>query len=113
MTGPHLRLYISAAFIAGVLVTISIDFDYSFLKFRSLPWFHDRSSLGRDADGLVEDRKKENKRKTVSDKDIRDGIEECIGNTPLVRIKSLSRATGCDILAKAEVRLKWLQASIH
>lgn len=32
-----------------------------------------------------------------------DGIEGCIGNTPLIRIKSLSEATGCDILAKAEV----------
>lgn len=32
-----------------------------------------------------------------------DGIEGCIGNTPLLRIKSLSEATGCEILAKAEV----------
>lgn len=31
------------------------------------------------------------------------GIEGCIGNTPLLRIKSLSDATGCDILGKAEV----------
>lgn len=30
------------------------------------------------------------------------GIEGCIGNTPLVRIKSLSDATGCEILGKAE-----------
>lgn len=36
--------------------------------------------------------------------DIRDGIEDCIGNTPLIRIKSLSEATGCEILGKAEVR---------
>lgn len=34
--------------------------------------------------------------------DIRDGIEDAIGNTPLIRIKSLSDATGCDILGKAE-----------
>ncbi|KXS19189.1 pyridoxal phosphate-dependent enzyme, beta subunit, partial [Gonapodya prolifera JEL478] len=33
---------------------------------------------------------------------IADGIEEMIGNTPLVRIRSLSDATGCDILGKAE-----------
>ncbi|EEP76702.1 cysteine synthase 2 [Uncinocarpus reesii 1704] len=33
---------------------------------------------------------------------IADGIEGCIGNTPLLRIKSLSEATGCEILAKAE-----------
>ncbi|KKA26222.1 hypothetical protein TD95_000037 [Thielaviopsis punctulata] len=31
-----------------------------------------------------------------------DGIEGCIGNTPLMRIKSLSEATGRDILAKLE-----------
>lgn len=34
---------------------------------------------------------------------IPDGIEGCIGNTPLFKIKSLSDATGCEILAKAEV----------
>jgi len=35
--------------------------------------------------------------------DIRNGLEECIGNTPLIRIKCLSEATGCEILGKAEV----------
>lgn len=35
---------------------------------------------------------------------IKQGIEGCIGNTPLIRIKSLSDATGCEILAKAEVK---------
>jgi cysteine synthase A len=35
--------------------------------------------------------------------DIRNGLEECIGNTPLIRIKSLSELTGCEILGKAEV----------
>lgn len=34
---------------------------------------------------------------------IKEGIEGCIGNTPLIKIKSLSEYTGCDILAKAEV----------
>lgn len=34
---------------------------------------------------------------------IKEGIEGCIGNTPLIKIKSLSEFTGCDILAKAEV----------
>jgi len=34
---------------------------------------------------------------------IKQGIEGCIGDTPLIRIKSLSDATGCEILAKAEV----------
>jgi cysteine synthase len=35
--------------------------------------------------------------------DIVDGVEGLIGNTKLVRIRSLSVATGCEILAKAEV----------
>jgi len=35
--------------------------------------------------------------------DIVDGVEGLIGSTKLVRIRSLSTATGCDILAKAEV----------
>ncbi len=30
------------------------------------------------------------------------GLEEAIGNTPLIRIQSLSEETGCDILGKAE-----------
>jgi cysteine synthase len=34
---------------------------------------------------------------------IREGIEGCIGDTPLIKIKSLSDYTGCEILAKAEV----------
>ncbi len=33
---------------------------------------------------------------------IRDGLLESIGNTPLIRLKRLSDATGCDILGKAE-----------
>lgn len=36
---------------------------------------------------------------------IKEGIEGCIGNTPLIKIKSLSDYTGCEILAKAEVDL--------
>ncbi|KAJ0571582.1 putative cystathionine beta-synthase [Helianthus annuus] len=32
----------------------------------------------------------------------RNGIVGAIGNTPLIRINSLSDATGCEILAKAE-----------
>ncbi len=33
---------------------------------------------------------------------IRDGIIEAIGNTPLIRLKRASEATGCTILGKAE-----------
>jgi cysteine synthase A len=40
---------------------------------------------------------------TALTEDIVDGIEGLIGSTKLVRIRSLSLATGCEILAKAEV----------
>src|ERR1700676_1898237 len=33
---------------------------------------------------------------------IRDGIAEAIGNTPLIRLKRASEQTGCTILGKAE-----------
>ena len=34
--------------------------------------------------------------------DIRDGFLDSIGNTPLIRLKRASEATGCEILGKAE-----------
>lgn len=40
-------------------------------------------------------------RRSVQD-NIAEGIEGLIGNTPLIKLKSLSDATGCEILAKAE-----------
>ena len=39
------------------------------------------------------------------------GLEGCVGNTPLVRIKSLSAETGCEILGKAEVCLHVFQVT--
>src|SRR5690349_3777685 len=35
-------------------------------------------------------------------RDIRDGLVGAIGNTPLIRLRGPSQATGCDILGKAE-----------
>ncbi len=34
--------------------------------------------------------------------DVRDGFVDAIGNTPLIRLKRASEATGCEILGKAE-----------
>lgn len=45
--------------------------------------------------------------------DIKEGIEGCIGNTPLIKIKSLSEATGCEILAKAEVYNDCVDSSLR
>ena len=33
---------------------------------------------------------------------VRDGVIEAIGNTPLIRLRRVSEATGCEILGKAE-----------
>ena len=34
--------------------------------------------------------------------DIRNGFPEAVGNTPLIRLNRISKATGCEILGKAE-----------
>lgn len=39
---------------------------------------------------------------TAPQDDISVGVEGLIGNTPLIKLKSLSDATGCEVLAKAE-----------
>jgi cysteine synthase A len=33
---------------------------------------------------------------------VRDGFTDCVGNTPLIRLRGLSEETGCEILGKAE-----------
>ncbi|KAJ8656520.1 hypothetical protein O0I10_007843 [Lichtheimia ornata] len=42
------------------------------------------------------------KEKEASARSVVDGVDGLIGNTPLMRIRSLSEATGCTILGKAE-----------
>lgn len=48
------------------------------------------------------------RRRHEPDAMVPDGIEACVGNTPLFRIKSLSEETGCEIWAKAEVNLSFV-----
>ncbi|XP_072981399.1 cysteine synthase 2 [Typha angustifolia] len=69
---------------AAVTAALSIAFSYYLLhnKISKLPWKKARKVS-----------KKSRKRK---------GLVEAIGNTPLIRINSLSDATGCEILGKAE-----------
>lgn len=84
----HSAVYIGTAFIAGVSLA---------LVFREV--LYPRA------------RPEESESKPASDRlvarsgppAIVEGIQGCIGNTPLFRIKSLSDETGCEILAKAEV----------
>ena len=72
---------ITIAFIAGIVVTFSLSELYPGIArriLRRLPFVKDGQEIG-------------------------EGIESCIGNTPLFKIMSLSEYTGCEILAKAEV----------
>ena len=101
----HPYIYIGVAFTTGVLLTVSLRDTYPELKER----------LWKPGKKTSKDAIKTNKshESTISPDSIPsarpgppiivDGIEGCIGNTPLLRIKSLSEATGCEVLAKAEV----------
>lgn len=92
------RVFIGTAFLAGVVLTIGFkDLLYPELEQR-LREYQARCSTqskSHDAGGALTARS--------GPPAIVDGIEGCIGNTPLFRIKSLSDATGCEILGKAEV----------
>ena len=108
------RLYITAAFIAGILVTLGFKDVYPDLERHYRRRRHDGVSKTDSVDLSswvfpgrlkLEDHER---RKTIADaksvqQPIPEGVEGCIGKTPLFKIKSLSEATGCEILAKAEV----------
>jgi cysteine synthase A len=94
----HSRIYIGTAFMAGVVLSIAFkDLFYPELEERIREYrTRHRSAKSRQdtsADPLIA---------RLGPPAIVEGIEGCIGNTPLLRIKSLSDATGCEILGKAE-----------
>ncbi len=106
------KLYAFTAFVAGILLTLGYKDFYPDLEWRF--WRRRRANRTITGAGLndsgrinLEDHEK-NGAVTVQ---IPEGIEACIGNTPLFKIKSLSSETGCDILAKAEVNHRILLAS--
>ena len=100
------KLYATAAFLAGILITLGFKDFYPELELR----FWRRRAANRTLVGAglhdddhidLEDHEKDD-RSVIK---VPEGIEASIGNTPLFKIKSLSEETGCDILAKAEVYL--------
>ncbi|OJZ86407.1 hypothetical protein ASPFODRAFT_60397 [Aspergillus luchuensis CBS 106.47] len=92
------HLYIGTAFVAGVLLTLGFkDLVYPEIE-RRVKDYYQASSQAKTAATTSEDALSARPGPPA----IVEGIEGCIGNTPLFRIKSLSDATGCEILGKAE-----------
>ena len=116
-TSSHQKLYLSLAFTFGVLLTLGFKDFYPDLERRfrrrdaplhEAPTHTRRVALDTDQVSLEDHTDSDDASDLPaanSHEDIVDGIEGCIGNTPLIRLKGLSEATGCEILAKAEVRV--------
>jgi hypothetical protein len=101
MWSIHTRFYTAIAFVAGILVTLGFEDFYPDLE-RRLRRRWDRTRIRA---GTAEGGNQVRLTDTTSQpaRHVIEGVEGCIGNTPLFKIKSLSEETGCDILGKAEV----------
>ncbi|RAL68179.1 hypothetical protein DID88_008886 [Monilinia fructigena] len=106
---------VAVAFIAGVLLTLGFKDLYPDLERRyqrrrgngtgTIASDSTSSDLRPVGPNLPPLKLEDHTRKSIAGLPkpfIPEGIEGCIGNTPLFKIKSLSDATGCTILAKAE-----------
>lgn len=112
------KLTATGGFFAGVLITLTFkdlypDLEHSFQtrlrRFRSsdiphpLPGQSDYVRLedhtGRKLAAVSQDQLDSRRTRELR---IAEGVEGLIGNTPLIKLKALSEATGCEILAKAE-----------
>jgi hypothetical protein len=110
---PDSKYYVAGAFLSGIALTVAYN------RHLSAASSHTKSQdASKQQHKLLSKLSKINDLETLkktlvelesslakgeSGDDIKEGIEGCIGNTPLIRIKSLSEYTGCDILVKAEV----------
>lgn len=130
----HSRIYITTAFFAGVILTLGFKDLYPDLerRFRRRQGFRSKptSVSATAAAGLDEnnndDRSNSDRQIILEDHTqvaerriqqqwgergkhlISEGLEACVGDTPLFRIRSLSEETGREILVKAEVKLNLL-----
>lgn len=105
------KLYAVTAFVAGVLLTLGYKDFYPDLEWRF--WRRRRTNNTIAGAGLNDSRHislEDHEKSGVPAPEIPEGIEACIGNTPLFKIKSLSSESGCDILAKAEVSRRTINA---
>ena len=106
----HPRITVTTAFLLGVLLTLGFKDFYPDLERRfrrGRPKVDSITAAGLQDDESHIDLKDHTSKVSAkqhgkSEKQVSEGIESCVGNTPLFRIKSLSEATECDILVKAE-----------
>jgi hypothetical protein len=102
------KIYIGLSFTFGILLTLGFKDAYPDLerryrqnRRRGSTW---GNPFGRSSQKITLQDQESNPTVTgLPELEIPEGIESAIGNTPLFRIKSLSDATGCEILGKAEV----------
>ena len=102
------RLFLTTAFLCGVLLTLGFkdfypDLERRFRRRRAPIDSLAEAGLKPNDDIDLEDHTQVKEAGDPGDAVIAEGIESCIGNTPLFRIKSLYEETGYEILAKAEV----------
>lgn len=98
------KLCAITAFVAGILLTLGYKDFYPDLEWRF--WRRRGANRTIAGAGLNDTRHinlEDHEKNIVTTTEIPEGIEACIGNTPLFKIKSLSSETGCEIVAKAEV----------
>lgn len=103
----HPRITLTTAFVLGILLTLGFKDFYPDLERRfrrGKPRVSTIAAAGlQDEEEHIDLEDHTQKIPTTEyGKQVPEGIESCVGQTPLFRIKSLSEATGCDILAKAE-----------
>ncbi|QDS68523.1 hypothetical protein FKW77_010890 [Venturia effusa] len=106
----RVKIYIGLSFTLGILLTLGFKDVYPDLERRYRRRRRGTSTwsdpLGRFRESsekvILQDNEANPSLAGKPNLEIPAGIESAIGNTPLFRIKSLSDATGCDILAKAE-----------
>ena len=106
------KLYAITAFVAGVLLTLGYKDFYPDLEWRF--WRRRRANRAIAGAGLTDNHHinlEDHEKNGVAAMAVPEGIEACIGNTPLFKIKSLSSESGCEILAKAEVSCKTVLAN--
>lgn len=113
------KLTASGGFILGIILTLGFkdfypDLEYSFRqrirrlddqsRTQLLPGQTDYVRLEDHTLGKAPQGAQKGQIRTQGDGNeiIREGVEGLIGDTPLIKLRALSEATGCEILAKAE-----------